>query len=259
MTFVKAMVNEVDDHKKRDHWTCMRHSDMPANTKTIMSIWSFKCKRFPDGTLKKHKACLCAHGSMQTWGTNYWETYAPVVNWASVCLLLAAFPQADLEVPVYMELPLGFDTPENRSQKLYVLCLNKSLYGLKQAGYNWFAKLRNDLINCGFTQSNIDACVFFEKGCIVLTYVDDCIIVGNKMDRIESLITSLHDGKENFVLQDKGSIDKYLGVSNTQLDDAFFELTQPFLIERISIFLGIANGGTKEHETPVGKPLSTKI
>ncbi len=169
----------------------MRCSDMPANTKTIMSIWIFKRKRFPDGTLNKHKACLCAHGGMQTWGTNYLETYAPVANWASVRLLLAvakihglpsksidfvlAFPQADLEVPVYMELPLGFDAPENGSRKLYVLCLIKSLYGLKQAGYNWFAKLHNSLINCGFTQSNIDACVFFGKGCIELTYVNNCI------------------------------------------------------------------------------------
>ncbi len=41
-----------------------------------------------------------------------------------------AFPQADLEVPVYMELPLGFDAPQNESHKLYVLCLNKRLYGL---------------------------------------------------------------------------------------------------------------------------------
>jgi hypothetical protein len=47
-----------------------------------------------------------------------------------------AFPPADLEVPVYMELLLGFDAPQNGSRKLYVLHLNKSLYGLKQAGYN---------------------------------------------------------------------------------------------------------------------------
>jgi hypothetical protein len=92
----------------------------------------------------------------------------------------------------------------------------------------------------------------------VLTYVDNCIIVRDKMDCIESLITSLHDGKENFVLQGEGSIDKYLGVSITQLDDASFELTQSFLIERISIFLGIANGQTNKHETPVGKPLLSK-
>ena len=30
-----------------------------------------------------------------------------------------AFPQADLEVPVYMELPLGFDAPDNESRKLF--------------------------------------------------------------------------------------------------------------------------------------------
>jgi hypothetical protein len=96
---------------------------------------------------------------MQTWGQNYWESYAPVVNWESVWILLAiakiyglslhsidfvlAFPQADLEILVYMELPLEFDAPNNESWKHYVLHLNKSLYGLKQAGHNWFAKLSN--------------------------------------------------------------------------------------------------------------------
>jgi hypothetical protein len=82
--FIKAMMVEVSDHESRDHWTLTKRCDMPEDTKTIMSIWSFKRKRYPDGTLNKHKACLCAHGGMQTWGQNYWETYAPVVNWASV-------------------------------------------------------------------------------------------------------------------------------------------------------------------------------
>jgi hypothetical protein len=120
---------------------------MPPDTKTIMSIWIFKQKRFLDGMLNKYKARLCAHGGMQTWGTIYWEMYAPVVNWASICLLLAVakihdlpsksiefvlvFPQADLEVPVYMELLLGFDAPQNGSRKLSVLLLNKSLYGFE--------------------------------------------------------------------------------------------------------------------------------
>jgi hypothetical protein len=219
---------------------------MPSDTKTIMSIWSSKQKRFPDGTLNKHKARLCAHGGMQPWRTNYWETYAQVLNWASVSLLLAvaiihglpsksidfvlAFPQVDLEVPVYMELPLGFDAPKIRRHKLYVLCLNKSLYGLKQAGYNWFAKLCNGLMHCGFTQSNINACIMFGKGCIVLTYVDDFIIVADLMVCIEQLITSLHNSMKNFILQDKGSIDKYLGVNIEQLKNSSFYLMQPFLL-----------------------------
>jgi hypothetical protein len=73
------------------------------------------------------------------------------VNWASVCLILAiaqihglsskiiefvlAFPQADLEVPVCMGLPIGFDAPNGENCKFYVLRLNKCVYGLKQAGY----------------------------------------------------------------------------------------------------------------------------
>jgi hypothetical protein len=40
-----------------------------------------------------------------------------------------------------MELPVGFDAPNGKSCKFYLLRLNKSVYGLKQAGYNWFAKL----------------------------------------------------------------------------------------------------------------------
>ena len=71
-------------------------------------------------------------------------------------------------------------------------------------------------------------------------------------------ITSLHDGTENFILKDEGSIDKYLGVSISQLDDKSFNLTQPFLIERITAFLGIDKGRTNKQETPVGKPLLNK-
>jgi hypothetical protein len=114
-----------------------------------------------------------------------------------------AFPQANLEIPVYMELPIGFDAPNGENCKFYVLRLNKSLYGLKQAGYNWFAKLSYGLQDRGFVQSNIDPCVFFAPGCIIPTYVDDCIIVGDTSDRIDKLIQSLHEGDENFVLQMK--------------------------------------------------------
>ena len=123
--FVAAIKAELADHEERNHWTLMEHKNLPIGTKPIMAIWSFKRKRFPDGTLNKHKACLCAHGGQQTWGLDYWDTYAPVVTWASVYLLLIvakiqglqsksidfvlAFPQVDLDVPVFMELPAGIN------------------------------------------------------------------------------------------------------------------------------------------------------
>ncbi len=140
--FVVAMQKEVVDHENRNHWTLTPRSEMPQGAKTILSIWSFKRKRFPDGHLMKHKARLCAHGGMQKWRVNYWETYYPGVNWISVRTLLAiatvsdlpsrsidfvlAFPQADLDVPVFMELPIGFK-PLDGVPGDYVLSLNKSL------------------------------------------------------------------------------------------------------------------------------------
>ncbi len=139
-----------------------------------------------------------------------------------------------------------------------MLCLNKSLYGLKQAGYNRFAKLSNGLQDHGFVPSSVDPCVFFGKDCIVLMYVDDCIIVADSMNQIEELIQSLHGGDKSFVLQDKGLIDKYLCVNIRQIDKDLFELTQLFLIERITSFLGIADGKMNEKLTPIGKPLLNK-
>jgi hypothetical protein len=53
---------------------------------------------------------------------------------------------------------------------------------LKQAGYNWFAKLSDGLQDRGFVQNSIDPCVFFNHNCIVRAYVDDCIIVGDSHD-----------------------------------------------------------------------------
>ncbi len=63
--------------------------------------------------------------------------YALVVNWASVCILFAVakihglssknidfvltFPQADLKISVFMELPLGFDIPNSQSSNHYFL------------------------------------------------------------------------------------------------------------------------------------------
>ena len=121
--FIQAMMKEADAHEERKHWTVVPRSAKPPKVRTFMVIWSFKRKRFPDGRLNKHKTRLCTHGGQQQWGVNYWETYAPTVNWSSVQFLLIlaeilhldtkaidfvlAFPQADLEVPVYMELPAG--------------------------------------------------------------------------------------------------------------------------------------------------------
>ena len=158
--FMDAMEKEIADHTEREHWTIVPRSSMPKGKKAIMSIWSFKRKRLPTGELLKHKARLCAHGGMQKWGENYWETYSPVVNMLTVRLILLickihklhsksidfvlAFPQAELEEDIWMEIPLGVDV-ESEDGVSYLLKLRKNLYGLKQGSHNWFKHLEQGL------------------------------------------------------------------------------------------------------------------
>ena len=97
---------------------------------------------------------------------------------------------------------------------------------------------------------------------IVLTYVDDCIIVGNSMREINLFVESMAKGPEKFILTDEGDIDKFLGIEIRHVDDNKFELCQPFLIDRIANFLGLQNNewesNSNSRSTPVGKPILNK-
>jgi hypothetical protein len=167
-----------------------------------------------------------------------------------------AFAQAELDVPVYVELPTGVNPVDisDMDQCKYILKLNKNLHGLKQAGYNWYEKLREGLIRRDFVQSQVDKCIFFRKNCIVLTYVDNCIILATDMAIVNLVLSSLKEGDEDFELIDQGSIDKYLGLSIRDIDSTTFDMSQPFLVRRILEFLSLDENKTKGRDTPVGKP-----
>lgn len=267
--FIKAMLVEIQAHESRNHWTVHLRSSLPPKAKTILAIWSFKRKRRPDGSITKHKARLCAHGGMQRWGENYWETYAPVVNWLSVRTLLVlsillpletrsidfvlAFPQAKLDVDVYMEVPVGFTVDQSRR---YVLKLEKNLYGLKQAAYNWYELLKSGLESRNFKQSKADNCVFFRHDAIILTYVDDCIIFTKEKAIADDIINSLQQGIENFEFTDDGDLLQYLGIAFDRKDN-FLTLSQPHLIRRI-VEAAELPFTTLPKETPAVKPLLHK-
>jgi hypothetical protein len=53
-------------------------------TKVIKPTWVFKLKRLPDGTPLKFNAHFCVRGDLQQDGVDYFETYAPAVQWSTV-------------------------------------------------------------------------------------------------------------------------------------------------------------------------------
>jgi hypothetical protein len=192
---------------------------------------------------------------MQQWDTNYWETYSPVVNMVTVRLILLlpwtnkleakaidfvlALQQAELDVDTRMYLPISFQVDTENESKCYYFKLNKNLYGLKQASLNWFKKLKQGLIDHGFHSSAINPCLYFEKGMIIITYVDDFIIVSNSMKDINTFVTSVKDGPKEYILTDEGDIHKFLGIEIKEITRNKFELSQPFLIEQIVNLLGL--------------------
>jgi hypothetical protein len=122
--FKAAMLKEANAHSDGDHWEVWEKRLVPENQDILPAVWAFKRKRRIDTReVYKHKARLNIHGGKQTHGVNYWETYSPVVNWFSIRLCLTfsllfdwhtrqidfvlAFPQAEVECDLFMELPRG--------------------------------------------------------------------------------------------------------------------------------------------------------
>jgi hypothetical protein len=79
--FWKAAVKEFRTLEGMDAWEVV---DRPLHSKVLDIIWAFKIKRFPDGLIKGFKGRICARGDQQVEGVDFFETYAPVVQWTTV-------------------------------------------------------------------------------------------------------------------------------------------------------------------------------
>jgi hypothetical protein len=83
--FHNAMIKELKTLTDMESWEVVKR--VPWSN-VLPSIWAFKLKRFPDGSLSKYKSRFCAGGHRQIEGVDFVETFAPVVNWSTVRLLL---------------------------------------------------------------------------------------------------------------------------------------------------------------------------
>lgn len=202
--WVKAMEEEIESLKRNDVWELV---DRP-NHNIVTNKWVLKIKRNPDGSIERYKARLVARGFSQVYGIDYIETYAPVVNMASIRMLFAhaaekslylsqfdvktAFLYGDLEETVYMEQPEGFAENSNK-----VCRLKRSLYGLKQSPRQWNQKFSTFLKDMDLQVSENDGCIFYRKdgSLIVAIYVDDGLILASNEQDIIEVMTAL---KERF-------------------------------------------------------------
>ncbi|RVW95191.1 Retrovirus-related Pol polyprotein from transposon TNT 1-94 [Vitis vinifera] len=121
-----------------------------------------------------------------------------------------AFLHGDLEEDLYMIQPEGFIV---QGQENLVCKLRKSLYGLKQAPRQWYKKFDNFMHRIGFKRCEADHCCYvksFDNSYIILLlYVDDMLIVGSDIEKINNLKKQL---SKQFAMKDLGAAKQILGM-----------------------------------------------
>ncbi len=94
---------------------------------------------------------------------------------------------------------------------------------------------------------------------MLLVNVDDCIIIGLDMSKINKFVVSMQNGPENFILTDEGIIDKFLSLKIKWLGPKEFEISQPILIDYIITFLGLQSDAAETHWNDKFTPAASQI
>lgn len=115
-----------------------------------------------------------------------------------------------------------------------------SIYGLKQASRQWFAKFTEVLIQFGFKDSENDYFLFtLRKGTdvvLLLVYVDDVIITGISVQLIQSLKSFIHD---KFHIKDLGHLKHFLGLEVAEIPLVFSSSANMLLTLFLIIICGL--------------------
>eukprot|EP00253_Pinus_taeda_P035024 PITA_35024 len=132
-----------------------------------------------------------------------------------------AFLHGDLSKEIYMEQPHGFiqDSP-------LVCRLKKSLYGLKKGRRTWYAKMDSFLLSQNFERCKSDPNVYMLRAhdslLILVSYVDDLLIIGSLASTIATVKRALHD---RFLMTDMVPLHFFLDLEMNQ-DATCIKLSQ---------------------------------
>jgi hypothetical protein len=179
-----------------------------------------------DGEKLKLRARLVANGQRQQYGLDYIETFAPTTNMTTIRTVLTITAHRDWEIhqidiksaylntalkdTIYMRALPGYLKTEDFGK---VLLLLRSLYGSKQAGFEWSKELKMFFLDYVFTRSQVDQAIYFrrnvEEHTIITISVDDMAVISKRLWDIEHFKVEL---RERFNISDLGELTWLLGL-----------------------------------------------
>ena len=256
----EAMNEEVQSLKKNKTWTVVAH---PRNTAILKGRWTYKIKRDEKGNVSRYKARWVVKGYEQRFGIDYDQTFAGVAKnsaWKVVLSLAAqldleieqmdvitAFLQGDIDEVIHVEFPHGYEVEGQ------VCRLNRALYGLKQSPRLWQQKLRATLSKLGYYPLSNDNCIYTSNerlhGITIITYVDDFLLLGRNIVKIQELKEIL---SKEFDMKNLGTCSQFLGVRITRdRQKRSIHLTQELFAEKV------ANSFRQQDAKPAYTPIDT--
>ena len=116
------MVKELDEHHKNKHWKLIPESKI-WKAKTVKAILAFERKRRPYWISIRMMLTISIMHNIYTTGIDF----------------MLAFPQADVEATIYMEIPLGCQATKKAiicdyCSKTYVVSSKLQKHGLSTFG-----------------------------------------------------------------------------------------------------------------------------
>ncbi|MBW0535535.1 hypothetical protein O181_075250, partial [Austropuccinia psidii MF-1] len=208
--WIAAIEKELDMMKNLEVWDVVK---LEPHYKIVGTAWVSKKKNTIPAASTEYKARLCAQGFVQTFGEDYFKTFAPTGRMHSLRTLIAfsvtnslkfqqldirsAFLNARLEEEVYLGIMQGL----NFDKKTHCLKLKKAIYGSP----TW---------------------LFF--------HVDDIAVFGKDVDSFKSQL------KTKFDVKDMDNAELMLVIQIVQFPEGL-ALSQAHYIESLLMLYGMEN------------------
>ena len=254
-----SMLKELGNHATNLSWRKISIDDLPRNRRLHKLVWVFKLKR--DGTAK---ARLCVQGCTLESGVDYDQTFSQALRHGSARALfgfaarkgcyvrsidyVAAYLQGSFtegEV-VYCRMAPGFEEHDEKGRP-YILCIEKPIYGIPQAGRRLQRQIFPWLKSQGLTQlDDSDGCVWVHKGLtdetfVLGVYVDNLQVVHSVEVNNLGVPSNPDSFYAKFLAQlnkdwdviDEGPMDDLLAIQMRVNNDNSFTLHQESYIRRL--------------------------
>ena len=250
----KWLESETEEYSRLEGmgaWEKVPKVEVPPGARILDGEMIYKTKLNSEGAADRLKSRGVVKGWRQKAGIDFDESYAPVAMQKTFRMVTAyaavkdkemdqvdfdlAFLNAELDEDVYMKDFPGFETIGPDGQAM-VLKLKKSLYGLKQSPKNWNHMVHKWLEGYGLKRGKSDHCLYVKKDVageivlIVVIYVDDMLIIGNRgdIDAVKKAVS------QEFAVKDLGELKWMLGMKfERDRKNRTIEITQKTYIQQV--------------------------